>query len=537
MNTARARTLPPPPFREQPGHAVDRLFHQAEEADIRLTPAMAEGLARGHPRMIAYVADLISLRGRRPAVEPRHDGGAVQPGKTYTVNENGPEAVVDWDGKVKSMGDGRPALMQPQKPAVVLPNNQSIPGSAGLPSAPGIPASLAWPTPTPTPTPTPAPPAPDKIPLGPVSPRAEPANPQPGYLTGDWRQYAQSQPKPPAATGAQEIISRLNSSTIPGMAPGTGPLAPRSAGSGSPPVPSQGDPIMAVPPRNLPQVSKNLVLAERDAAANELAALEKTLPPGPLRTDDQRRQVLELVRRRMKAGAVAHGYNGAIEEQDSSAFKVGAGWLTGAGGEDHAKFLPGSTFQEQLARSPESQRARESLAKILDKDDWAIAGGVKPGVYDSTKYDEAITKTRDQRVLYRDLGPEPKAEYAKGFASDLVHNPTRAYLGSFQGKVTVDPRSVDMARRTAQAVFRATNVSSAESALRAPPPYGYNDNRRSDGSSRATLLPPSGNLVPKKWTNAEDWVPKAVLGNNPLGAKGPMHDRSQDILWSEQIHY
>ncbi len=186
MNAARARALTPP-SPEQSGHAVDRLFQQAEDADIRLTPGMAEGLARGNPRMIAYVADLISLRGRRPAIETRHDGGAMQPGKTYTVNENGPEAVVDWDGQVKSMGDGRPALMQPQKPAVVLPNKQAAPRSS--PVASGIPASIARP--------------------GPAS-----APPAPHNDFTDLRQYAQ----PPAvSSAAQEIMGRLDSSTIPGM--------------------------------------------------------------------------------------------------------------------------------------------------------------------------------------------------------------------------------------------------------------------------------------------------------------------------------
>ena len=123
MNTARARAFSPSPpsFREQPAQAVDRLLQQAEEADIRLTPGMAEGLANGNPRMIAYVADLIAVRGIHPAIETRHDGGPLEPGETYTVNEDGPEAVIKSNGDVSGIGDGSPALVMAGHAGMVLP--------------------------------------------------------------------------------------------------------------------------------------------------------------------------------------------------------------------------------------------------------------------------------------------------------------------------------------------------------------------------------------------------------------------------------
>ena len=60
------------------------------------------GEANGHPRMMAYVAGLIAVRGRRPVVQPRFDGGPVQPGQVYTGNEQGPESVVTADGRSQS---------------------------------------------------------------------------------------------------------------------------------------------------------------------------------------------------------------------------------------------------------------------------------------------------------------------------------------------------------------------------------------------------------------------------------------------------
>ena len=115
--------------------AVRRLERQAEEAGIRLTPGMAEGLARGNARMIAYVADLIALRGLKPAVQPRYDGGPVEPGQTYTMNENGPEALVGRDGSVSTPGNGSPVTIMPRQPGTVLPNAASL-SSTSTPQAP-----------------------------------------------------------------------------------------------------------------------------------------------------------------------------------------------------------------------------------------------------------------------------------------------------------------------------------------------------------------------------------------------------------------
>lgn len=105
------------------GDAVEQLFQQAERAGIRLTPGLVAGLAQGDPRAIAYLADMIAGMGGRPAVEPRYEGGEVKPGGTYTVNERGPEAVVNTDGKVRQVGDGRPSIMEVQEPGYVVPVN------------------------------------------------------------------------------------------------------------------------------------------------------------------------------------------------------------------------------------------------------------------------------------------------------------------------------------------------------------------------------------------------------------------------------
>ncbi len=129
MSTSRSRALAPSRH-EQAGPAVDRLFHQADAAGIRLTLAMAEGLANGSPRMIAYVADLIAVRGLRPAIETRHDGGQLEPGKTYTVNENGPETVIGSTGDAHLLGNGSPALVTASHPGMVLPVSASRGGQA-----------------------------------------------------------------------------------------------------------------------------------------------------------------------------------------------------------------------------------------------------------------------------------------------------------------------------------------------------------------------------------------------------------------------
>ena len=65
----------------EPMNAIQNLLAQVDHAGITLTPGMAEGVERGHPRMIAYVANLVALRGKRPAIEPREDGGPLEKDK------------------------------------------------------------------------------------------------------------------------------------------------------------------------------------------------------------------------------------------------------------------------------------------------------------------------------------------------------------------------------------------------------------------------------------------------------------------------
>ena len=117
--------------RESPSLA---LLRQADEAGVRLTHAMAEGVANGRPRMMAYVAGLIAVRGRRPVVQPRFDGGPVRPGQVYTGNEQGPESVVTADGRSQPLGDGRPSTFTVSQPAVVVPHEAETKTDAVNPS-------------------------------------------------------------------------------------------------------------------------------------------------------------------------------------------------------------------------------------------------------------------------------------------------------------------------------------------------------------------------------------------------------------------
>ncbi len=192
---------------------------------------------------------------------------------------------------------------------------------------------------------------------------------------------------------------------------------------------------------------------------------------------------------------------------------------------------------------------------MLKDDAPLIASGAKTHVFDSHNYKDDKPDTYNQRVFYRDLGEKPMMEYVRGYTKEFSDSPVRAFLGSYQGRVTIDPGSIDMVRHTATVFFRAHNVSGLESGTRLPPPYGYT--HRSDGSPRATIVPGSGtgildlaefnnpgfvnpvphNYVPRNWTNIKDWVPKAISGDNPFTSYGPMHNRSQDIVWAEKIHF
>ena len=83
---------------------------------------MAEGVERGNPRMIAYVANLVALRGKRPAIEPRENGGPLEKDKTYTINESQKETVVGADGSTSTINDGKPATFTAKQPGYVLPD-------------------------------------------------------------------------------------------------------------------------------------------------------------------------------------------------------------------------------------------------------------------------------------------------------------------------------------------------------------------------------------------------------------------------------
>ena len=93
-----------------------------ESLEEQAAERVAEGVERGNPRMIAYVANLVALRGKRPAIEPREDGGPLEPKKTYTINENQKEAVVGKDGSTSTINDGKPATFTATQPGYVLPD-------------------------------------------------------------------------------------------------------------------------------------------------------------------------------------------------------------------------------------------------------------------------------------------------------------------------------------------------------------------------------------------------------------------------------
>jgi len=171
----------------------------------------------------------------------------------------------------------------------------------------------------------------------------------------------------------------------------------------------------------------------------------------------------------------------------------------------------------------------------------------------------------------RNLGAEPAGAFYAGFVSDLYNNPTRAYLGSFDGTGTVS--SSDYDQETAVLNFTAKNQSGLESATRLPPPYGYS--ALSDGSARPTLtqivstwLPETvsaaasfpGNLASDVWNlgsldagwqeavsqfqisappihTVGDLVPKSILPNNFFGAHGPFSTVSQTFQWQQTVQF
>ena len=160
--------------------AIHNLLAQVDHAGINLTPGMAEGVARGNPRMIAYVANLVALRGKRPAIEPREDGGPLEPKKTYTINENQKETVVGKDGSTSTINDGKPATFTATQPGYVLPD----------------------------------------------------------YAKGDWRSYTKTDSSTPPAT-ADHVMERLDGSQI-----GKQPNAPKPDPASAPaPEPSTFDKI------------------------------------------------------------------------------------------------------------------------------------------------------------------------------------------------------------------------------------------------------------------------------------------------------
>ena len=233
-----------------------------------------------------------------------------------------------------------------------------------------------------------------------------------------------------------------------------------------------------------------------------------------------------------------------------SAYQVGLEWVTGLGPRNQT-FGPGDKMFQQLMQTEYPGNGQALLLNQLN--------GSSPG--------DSYLPVQ----FGRNLGAEPAGAFYAGFVSDLYNNPTRAYLGSFDGTGTVS--SSDYDQETAVLNFTAKNQSGLESATRLPPPYGYS--ALSDGSARPTLtqivstwLPETvsaaasfpGNLASDVWNlgsldagwqeavsqfqisappihTVGDLVPKSILPNNFFGAHGPFSTVSQTFQWQQTVQF
>lgn len=177
---------------------------------------------------------------------------------------------------------------------------------------------------------------------------------------------------------------------------------------------------------------------------------------------------------------------------DPTAYGVGLEWMAGTGRD--RTFGSGQTMTTQLQQTQYVQNARIAIQSQLN-----ASGSALPLDFG------------------RVAGEESELSYAKGAINDIFgfgitpnSNPTRGYLGSFQGTAqtisTVDPS-------TGQGIAFVTYVASNSSSLVS----GFRKN-------------PSGG----GYTSDKTWIP---VRNNMFGENGPYHSVSQTFQWSEVMTF
>ena len=195
---------------------------------------------------------------------------------------------------------------------------------------------------------------------------------------------------------------------------------------------------------------------------------------------------------------------------DTSAY--GLGWQWVQGGNDKI-FVDGDRMTEQLKSTPEIKEVRQELAQILS----------------ATHCGEPIGDVAASRSL-RYSGYWANAYFVVDFIDDLFRNPTRAFLGSFDGHARI--LNVDCCTGIAAVQFYVTNVSGGVSASHLPF-WGYSP--RSDGSLRPTLPELWNTPLPTDWV-IEDLIPRSLFSDNNSGS-GAFHSITQDFHWREQVQF
>jgi RHS repeat-associated protein len=194
---------------------------------------------------------------------------------------------------------------------------------------------------------------------------------------------------------------------------------------------------------------------------------------------------------------------------DTSAYGLGLSWLLGYS--DLSRSFSGNDkLAQQMRSSPEADAARARLKAQM----------------------RACCKQGLTTGFNRNLGDEPKLPYVVGFFSDLIHNPTRAFLGSFSGSATV----TKCFGGCAVVLFDLHDPATWSSATRLPPPFGY------PGSGNSALLkqPWSPIIFLEHWLHDlgqllfdPNHMPTSILPNNAFGSFGQNVD--VHISWQEII--
>jgi RHS repeat-associated protein len=301
------------------------------------------------------------------------------------------------------------------------------------------------------------------------------------------------------------------------------------------------DPLQGLPPDVIEQANQ----AQREAAANAFNQAnhatqagwdQATRAFGDARTEAEEKYGQAQAFIATETGKLVS----AVRGDDPSAYRVGLEWVTGLGPRDR-HFDESNTMTQELRQTPEIERARELVRQQIEQQRNGFVGPPSP-VYAG-----------------RGLRDEPKAEFYAGFVEDISgRNATRAYVGSYAGVGRITNLTAD----EATVEYHAYNQSTGESALRLPPPIGYQQDRPSvqrlvgtvaDAAAKAPFdfvaNLSEGRGVRESYSAARtiydesilpvnprgDWMPKTILSNDPFGVHGPMSTIAQTFDWRETV--